>query len=56
MIKHKKMVLENYKLVKKLVEDKDVYAVITGVDEKSDAEYITGYVKSKEMDLLEKRL
>ncbi|MEK6943348.1 MAG: glycosyltransferase family 9 protein [Nanoarchaeota archaeon] len=49
LISIRKWPLENYaKLVKKLVEDKDVYAVITGVaNEKSDAEYITGYVKSK---------
>lgn len=54
LISIRKWPLGNYaKLVKKLVQDKNVYVAITGVaSEKPDAQYITDFVKSKRvMDL-----
>ncbi len=49
LISIRKWPLENYaKLVKRLVQDENVYVVIIGVaNEKPDAEYIVNYVKSK---------
>jgi ADP-heptose:LPS heptosyltransferase len=49
LISIRKWPLENYaKLIKKLLEDKNVYVAITGVaSEKPDAEYICNYVKNK---------
>ncbi|MBI4452001.1 glycosyltransferase family 9 protein [Candidatus Woesearchaeota archaeon] len=49
LIAIRKWPLENYaKLVKKLIEDKDIYVVIIGVvNEKPDAEFIVDYVKNK---------
>lgn len=49
LISIRKWPLENFaKLVKKLVQDKNIYVVITGVaSEKPDAEFIVNYVKNK---------
>ena len=49
LISIRKWPLENYaRLVKKLLKDKNVYVVITGVEsEKPDAEYICNFVKDK---------
>ena len=49
LISIRKWPLENYAmLVKKLVQDNNVYVAITGVmSEKPDAQFITNYVKSK---------
>lgn len=49
LISIRKWPLENYaKLVKKLVQDKEIYVAIIGVaNEKPDAEFIVDYVKSK---------
>jgi len=49
LISIRKWPLENFaKLVKKLVQDENVYVAITGVaNEKPDAEFIVDYVKSK---------
>ena len=49
LISIRKWPLENYaKLVKKLIQDENVYVAIIGVaNEKPDAEFITNYVKSK---------
>ena len=51
LISIRKWPLENYaKLVKKLVEEKDVFIAITGVEnEKPDAEFIVNYAKSKKV-------
>ena len=49
LISIRKWPLESYaKLIKKLLEDKNVYVAITGVaSEKPDAEYICNYIKNK---------
>jgi len=49
LISIRKWPLENYaSLIKKLIEDKDAYVIITGLEsEKQDAKYIFDFVKSK---------